>query len=95
MLLEIRQVRIEYSRLSKSGIPHSYSRKHAVAILLCDACQTQFERRVRDMDPRRLTADHVHVCSTCNPKQYAQSKGVESKRFWNTTVDLDKNLDDI
>lgn len=95
MLLEIRQVRKEYSRLSKGGASHSYFRNHAVAILLCDSCQTQFERRVRDMDPRRLTVEHTHVCSNCNPKKYAQNKGVESKRFWNTTVDLDKNLDDI
>ena len=95
MLLEIRQVQTEYSRSSKSGTPHSYIRKHAVAILSCDACHLQFERRVRDMDPRRLTADHSHVCPNCNPKQYAQSKGVESRRFWNTTVDLDKNIDEL
>lgn len=95
MLLEIRQVQTKYSRLSKSGVEHCYVRKHKIAVLLCDSCKTQFTRRVRDMDPRRLTAEHSHVCPACNPKQYAQSKGVESKRFWNTTVDLDRDIDSI
>ena len=47
------------------------------------------------MDPRRLTVEHSHVCAECNQKQYAQSKGVENKRFWNTTVDLDRDIDSI
>jgi hypothetical protein len=95
MLLEIQEVQTEYTRLSKSGVEHRYVRTHKIAVLQCDSCATQFTRRVREMDPRRLTADHVHVCSACNPKQYAQSRGAESKRFWNTTVDLDRDIDSI
>lgn len=95
MLVEIREVQIEYSRLSKAGIPHHYIRTHKVAVLTCDCCSSQFERRVRDMDPRRLTKDHTHVCSSCSQKKYAQNKGVENRRFWNTTVDLDKDIDDL
>ena len=95
MLLEIQQVQTEYSRASKSGVEHCYVRTHKIALLQCDSCKVQFTRRVRDMDPRRLTAEHVHVCAACNPKQYAQRKGVESKRFWNTTVDLDQDIDAI
>jgi hypothetical protein len=95
MLVLIRQVKKEYHRLSKQGRDHLYFRTHEVAVLQCDSCRTQFERRVRDMDRRRLTVDHVHVCRDCNQKQYAQSKGAESKRFWNITVDLDQDIDSI
>ena len=47
------------------------------------------------MDHRRLSPEYTHVCPNCNPKQYAQSKGVERRRFWNTTVDLDIDIDKI
>jgi hypothetical protein len=47
------------------------------------------------MDRRRLTQDQVHVCGNCDQKRYAQSKGVESKRFWNITADLDQDVDSI
>lgn len=47
------------------------------------------------MDRRRLTEEHVHVCQSCDQKQYAQRKGAESRRFWNTTVDLDKDIGSI
>lgn len=92
MLLEIYQVRKEYSRLSKQGNNHTYCRSHAVALLQCDCCGKKFERRISQMDPRRLTNEHIHVCSECPSKKFAQSKGAESRKFWNTTVDADKKL---
>lgn len=95
MLLEIKQVRIEYARHSKNGKEHTYFRNRSVAILKCDCCGTTFERAVKEMDHRRLSAEYTHVCPNCNPKKYAQGKGVESRRFWNTTVDLDIGLDKI
>ena len=95
MLIEIQQTRQEYQRLSKRGTAHTYVRTHKVALLQCDCCELRFTRRIRDMDPRRLTTAHSHVCGECNQKQYAQSKGVESKKFWNTTVDLDQDIDSI
>jgi ribosomal protein L37AE/L43A len=95
MLIEIRQMQQEYQRPSKQGTLHTYVRTHKVAILQCDSCRAKFTRRVRDMDPRRLTLDHSHVCSDCDQKNYAQRKGVENKRFWNTTVDLDQDIDSI
>jgi hypothetical protein len=95
MLVSIRQIRKEYQRLSKQGRVHPYFRTYEVAVLQCDSCGLQFTRRTRDMDPRRLTAEHSHVCGSCNQKQYAQSKGVENKRFWNITVDLDQDIDSI
>jgi hypothetical protein len=95
MLIEIRQVKKEFQRVSKQGNSHQYYRIHQVAVLRCDCCKVQFERRVRDMDRRRLTVEHTHVCNTCDQKRYAQNKGVENKRFWNTTVDLDRDIDSI
>ena len=95
MLLEIYQVRIEYSRLSKAGKSHAYFRNRKVALLQCDCCGVRFERPVKQMDHRRLTHEHTHVCPRCNPKQFAQNKSAESRRFWNTTVDQDIDLGDL
>lgn len=95
MLLEIKQVRIEYTRLSKHGTKHSYFRNRSMAVLKCDSCSSTFERAVKQMDHRRLSPEYTHVCPNCNPKKYAQSKGAESRRFWNTTVDLDIDIDKI
>lgn len=95
MLIAIRQAKKEYQRLSKQGKTHLYFRTHEIAVLQCDSCGTQFERRTRDMDRRRLTTEHSHVCKDCDQKRYAQSKGVENKRFWNTTVDIDRDIDSI
>lgn len=95
MLVTILQVEKEYRRISGQGLTHTYKRKHEVAVLRCNSCNELFERRVRDMDRRRLTSEHSHVCSCCDQKKYAQSKGVENRRFWNTTVDLDRGIDSI
>jgi DNA-directed RNA polymerase subunit RPC12/RpoP len=95
MLLQIFQITQEHSRPSKNGKLHSYVRSHNVALLKCDCCGREFERRVSQMDPRRLTNEHVHVCPSCPSKRFAQTKGIESRRFWNTTVDLDQGLDSL
>ena len=95
MLVKIYQVRVEYTRQRKPGVTHTYFRKRNMAVLKCDCCQQEFERRVSDMDHRRLTPDHIHVCANCNPKQFAQKKAVEGRRFWNITADLDIDLDQI
>ena len=95
MLLQIFQTKKEYSRISKQGKSHSYVRLHNVALLKCDCCGVEFERRIRHIDPRRLTKEHTHVCPACPSKQFAQKIGSESRRFWNTTVDLDKDIDSI
>ena len=95
MLLEIYQVRIEYSRNSKKGKSHAYFRKCSMARLLCDSCGAIFERPVKQMDHRRLTQSHNHVCPNCDAKRFAQNKSVESRRFWNTTVDKDVGIDEL
>lgn len=95
MLVKVYQVKVEYIRNSKHGQPHKYFRTRNVAVLKCDSCSQEFERRVSSMDHRRLTTEYSHVCPGCNPKKFAQSKGVEGRRFWNTTVDLDVDIDTI
>lgn len=95
MLIEVYQKYVEYSRPSKTGQVHLYHRKQQVAILVCDACSTKFERRVRDMDHRRLSARYTHVCPDCDAKRFAQRKGMESRRFWNTTVDLEIEINSL
>mgnify|MGYP006286098411 CR=1 FL=1 len=95
MLVKIYQVRTEHTRLSKNNNPHTYFRIRKIVVLKCDNCGAEFERAVRDMDPRRINSESSHVCPKCNPKQFAQRKGVEGRRFWNTTVDLDIDIDKI
>ena len=95
MLVRVQLVQKEYTRLSKKGIAHKYVRTSQVALLLCDSCGSQFERPVKNMDPRRLSKDCCHVCPNCNQKKFAQKKGVEQRKFWNTTVDLDIDLGSI
>lgn len=95
MLVKLYQIQIEHVRNSKHGIGHKYYRARRMALLKCDCCGIQFERRVSDMDHRRLTTKHLHVCPSCDQKQFAQTKAVESRNFWNTTVDLDIDVDSI
>ena len=95
MLLEVYQKRVEYTRLSKSGTPHVYFRTQKVARLQCDNCNSAFERRVSNMDHRRLGPDYEHVCPDCGPKRFAQRRGVERRKYWSTTVDLDVDIDQL
>jgi DNA-directed RNA polymerase subunit RPC12/RpoP len=94
MLVRLYTQQVEYIR-SKRGKPYPYHRTHGVALLRCDCCGSEFERRVSQIDPRRLTDEHRHVCPNCPSKKFAQSKGVESRRFWNTTVDLDQDINEL
>jgi hypothetical protein len=47
------------------------------------------------MDPKRLSDEYAHVCPSCDNKRFAQSKGVERRRFWNITVDSDLDITDL
>jgi hypothetical protein len=95
MLIEVYQVQVEYTRTSKNKKIHRYYRNQNMALLQCDACGERFERRASQMDPRRLNSKYTHVCSNCEPKKFAQRKGAEGRRFWNTTVDLDVDIDSV
>lgn len=61
----------------------------------CDNCQSIFKREVGSVDPKRLSNNYYHVCTDCNPKQFAQKKGIENRKFWNTSVDSDLDISKI
>jgi len=72
----------QYSRRSKCGEDHSYSRKKTVAVFRCDNCDTEFNRDLKHVDRKRLSNNYFHVCSNCDAKRFAQRKGVEQKKIW-------------
>lgn len=72
----------QYTRRSKNGVEHSYSRVKTVALFLCDCCGQEFSRDVRKMDRKRLNNNFFHCCPNCDAKRFAQRKGVEQKKIW-------------
>ena len=69
-------------RKSRRGKFHPYTRKKQIAVFQCDNCNELFERDKGVVDPRRLSNNYFHVCPKCDPKRFAQKKGVERKRIW-------------
>jgi predicted RNA-binding Zn-ribbon protein involved in translation (DUF1610 family) len=92
MFVETKKITIQYTRTSKLGVEHSYIRNKTIVVFLCDNCGEQFERELGKMDHRRMDNNYFHVCSKCNPKQFAQSKSVEKRCFWNMPVDTDIDI---
>jgi hypothetical protein len=76
-------------RTSNRGITHTYKRKKTVVVLQCDACSEVIYRDKGSMDPKRVNNNYFHVCSNCDPKQFAQRKGVEQKKIWDMPADAD------
>ena len=95
MICETKTVAIQYTRKSKLGIEHTYTRNKTIVVIRCDSCDAIFERDLGKMDYRRLSNAYTHVCSHCNQKQFAQRKGVERRRFWNISVDTDLDISKI
>ena len=81
-----------YVRLSKLGTEHKYTRKKAIVVLRCDNCGESFTRPKGAMSPSRLSNRVFHVCSNCDSKRFAQSKGVERRHIWDRPA---SSLDDI
>jgi protein-arginine kinase activator protein McsA len=72
----------QYLRRSKCGVEHSFSRRKTVAVFLCDNCDREFSRDLKHIDRKRLSNNYFHCCSGCDPKRFAQRKGVEQKKIW-------------
>ena len=89
MFLHTTKISMHYTRKSRLGVDHTYSRTKTLAVFKCDKCNTVFEREQGKMNHRRFSNDYQHVCANCNQKQFAQSKGVENRRLWNLPVDSD------
>jgi hypothetical protein len=92
MFQETRREIREYVRTSKTGESHRYTRSRTIVVLKCDSCQSVFERSLGEMDPRRLSENHYHVCKNCDTKRFAQKRGVENRRLWNMPADSDIDI---
>ena len=90
---EFRQT--QHVRTSKRGKHHTYFRKKTVVVLQCDCCESIFHRDKGDMDPNRLTNRVYHVCSKCDAKTFAQSKGVEARNVWSLPASSLKTVDQL
>lgn len=95
MFLSIEKQKQQYTRPSKNGNTHSYTRISSQINLKCDSCQTEFSRPLGKMNKKRLNNEYYHVCSHCDAKRFAQSKGANKRKLWNTSVDSDLNIGDV
>lgn len=82
MLISIHKIESLYTRLSKLGNTHSYTKIKNVLILQCDNCDKVFERALSSMSAERRTNSYYHVCNICDVKRFAQRKGVERRFIW-------------
>lgn len=89
MFLKTEIIKTTYSRKSKHGNEHLYTRSKTVAIFRCDNCEELFSRDLKHMDKKRLSNNYFHCCSDCDSKKFAQRKGVERKKIWDMPASLD------
>jgi hypothetical protein len=82
----------KYSRCSKNGLQHTYSRKLSIVEFRCDNCNEIFTRSRGKMDPKRLSNNYFHVCSSCDAKRFAQRKRVDKSKIWDMKA---SSLEDI
>ena len=82
----------EYTRLSKLGVLHSYTRRKTIMVIRCDSCHEVFQRDKGSMNPLRANNNFYHVCSNCDAKRFAQEKGVEKRHIWDMPVSSLKRL---
>ena len=82
MFLKTETQENQYLRRSKCGVEHSFSRKKTLAVFRCDNCDEEFSRDLKHMDRKRLSNNYFHCCANCDPKRFAQRKGVEQKKIW-------------
>jgi hypothetical protein len=82
MFLKTETQENQYLRRSKCGVEHSFSRKKTLAIFLCDNCDQEFQRDLKQIDRKRLSNNYFHCCTECDAKKFAQRKGVEQKKIW-------------
>lgn len=71
-----------HKRTSKLGKEHSYVRYKTVLLFRCDCCGNEFNRDRAKIDPKRISNNYFHVCSSCDSKRFAQKKGVEKRIIW-------------
>ncbi len=82
MFLTKEYIEINYTRTSKLGVEHSYTRTKTLAVFRCDNCDETFKRELKKVSSKRLSNNFFHCCSSCDVKRFAQKKGVERKKIW-------------
>jgi hypothetical protein len=92
MVISTEYITTSYTRTSKLGVDHEYVRKKTMIILRCDNCGLTFSRPKGSIAPARLSNQFYHVCSSCDAKKFAQSKGVERRKIWEMPVSSLKTL---
>ena len=95
MFKETKEINSKYTRTSKLGITHTYSRTKTIVTFICDSCNSIFDRNLGSIDHRRISNNYFHVCTNCNPKHFAQKKGVERRQIWNLSVNSDIDISRI
>jgi formylmethanofuran dehydrogenase subunit E len=83
---------VEYTRVSKLGHEHTYTRERTIITFRCDNCSEMFQREKAKMSPKRLSNNYFHCCQRCNSKKFAQKKGAERRTIWDKPA---SSLDDI
>jgi hypothetical protein len=86
MFIKTEQDLHKYTRTSKLGHEHAYSRYRTYAIFRCDNCGEFFKRLKGSMDPKRLSNNYFHCCDNCDAKRFAQKKGAERRTIWDMPV---------
>jgi DNA-directed RNA polymerase subunit RPC12/RpoP len=86
MFLREFEMETTYTRESKTGVEHTYTRRKRIAVFRCDNCNNEFTRDRGSMSPKRLNNNYFHVCDSCDSKRFAQKRGVERKQVWNLTA---------
>ncbi len=92
MIITTEYITTKYTRLSKLGHLHEYTRRKTVIVFRCDCCGNIFNRNKGAIDAKRLTNNCYHVCSNCDNKRFAQEKGVEARQLWNMPVSSLKRI---
>ncbi len=78
-----------YTRISKLGVEHSYTRTKTLAVFRCDNCDDTFKRELKKVSSKRLSNNFFHCCPSCDSKKFAQKKGVERKKIWDLPASVE------
>lgn len=89
MFLNEYTVETKRKRKSKLGVEHEYCTKKTICVFRCDNCSIEFERERGSMDPKRLSNNYFHVCSNCDAKVFAQSRGSRRRTMWKLKASSD------
>jgi hypothetical protein len=82
MFITTRQEKNLFFRKSKTGKEHQFVRYRTIAVFRCDECDRIIERPLKLVARKRLNNKYFHCCAECDPKRFAQRKGVEQKKIW-------------